>query len=122
MNSGSSAFIGSAGHSSVTRSAASWYQTSRPGSMLTLPPVRRTTITWSTPPPRRSMAASTLAFSGTLRPPRRPSSAVMMQRLSQSEIRPARLSGEKPPNTTEWMAPSRAHASMAKAASGIMGM
>jgi hypothetical protein len=28
----------------------------------------------------------------------------------------------KPPNTTEWMAPMRAQASMAKAASGIMGM
>ena len=28
----------------------------------------------------------------------------------------------KPPNTTEWMAPMRAQASMAKAASGIIGM
>jgi hypothetical protein len=28
----------------------------------------------------------------------------------------------KPPNTTEWIAPSRAQASMAIAASGIMGM
>lgn len=30
--------------------------------------------------------------------------------------------GEKPPNTTEWMAPMRVQASMAKAASGIIGM
>ena len=35
--------------------------------------------------------------------------------------RPARRRA-KPPNTTEWMAPSRAHASMAIAASGIIGM
>jgi hypothetical protein len=46
-------------------------------------------------------------------PPRRPSSAVMTSFDSQSSMRPARLSGEKPPNTTEWMAPMRAQASMA---------
>ena len=37
-------------------------------------------------------------------------------------MRPARLSGEKPPNTTEWIAPIRAQASIAAAASGIIGM
>ncbi len=37
-------------------------------------------------------------------------------------MRPARLSGEKPPNTTEWMAPMRAQASIATAASGIIGI
>ena len=31
----------------------------------------------------------------------------------QSSMRPASESGEKPPNTTEWMAPMRAQASMA---------
>ena len=45
MNSGSSALISSHGHSLVTTAAASWYQTSRPGSMSTLPPVRFTTMT-----------------------------------------------------------------------------
>jgi hypothetical protein len=35
------------------------------------------------------------------------------QRLSQSLMRPASASGEKPPNTTEWIAPIRAQASMA---------
>ena len=45
----------------------------------------------------------------------------MTIRLSQSVIRPASASGEKPPNTTEWIAPIRAQASMAKAASGIIG-
>jgi hypothetical protein len=37
-------------------------------------------------------------------------------------IRPATLSGEKPPKTTEWIAPMRAQASIAAAASGIIGM
>ena len=36
-------------------------------------------------------------------------------------MRLARLSGEKPPNTTEWMAPMRAQASIATAASGTIG-
>ena len=37
-------------------------------------------------------------------------------------MRPASESGEKPPNTTEWMAPMRAQASIATAASGTIGM
>ena len=40
---------------------------------------------------------------------------------AQELIRPASASGEKPPNTTEWIAPIRAHASTANAASGIIG-
>ena len=40
----------------------------------------------------------------------------------QSSIRPARLSAEKPPKTTEWTAPIRAQASIAAAVSGIIGM
>ena len=55
-------------------------------------------------------------------PPRTPSSAVITAQAPQSAIRPARLSGEKPPNTTEWTAPMRAQASIAAAASGIIGM
>ncbi len=55
-------------------------------------------------------------------PPRLPSSAVMTMVEPQSSIRPPRLSGEKPPNTTECTAPMRAQASIATAASGIMGM
>ena len=45
-----------------------------------------------------------------------------MQVEVQSVMRPASESGEKPPNTTEWMAPMRAQASIATAASGIIGM
>ncbi|MNL69457.1 hypothetical protein D3C87_1943210 [compost metagenome] len=62
-----------------------------------------------------------MAFSGTRLPPRRPSSAVITKREAQSWMRPAIESGEKPPNTTEWIAPIRAQASMATAASGIIG-
>ena len=39
-----------------------------------------------------------------------------------SSMRTASSLAAKPPNTTEWMAPSRAMASMAIAASGIIGM
>ena len=39
-----------------------------------------------------------------------------------SSMRVASSFAAKPPNTTEWMAPSRAQASMANAASGIIGM
>ena len=66
-------------------------------------------------------ASSVLPLSGIGLPPRRPSSAVMTTLLSQSWMRLARLSGEKPPNTTEWIAPMRVQASIAYAASGIIG-
>ena len=48
-----------------------------------------------------------------LRPPRKPSSAVMTSFDLQSSTRPASESGENPPNTTEWIAPMRAQASIA---------
>ncbi len=74
--------------------------------------MRRTTIT-SVTPGQEARASSTLRFSGTGLPPRRPSSAVMTILESQSWMRPAMLSGEKPPKITEWIAPIRAQASMA---------
>ena len=85
---------------------------SRPAVSGTLAPVRVTTSTFSTPG-QCAKAASTLAFSGMRLPPRTPSSAVMTSLESQSLMRPARLSGEKPANTTEWTAPIRAQASIA---------
>ncbi len=39
-----------------------------------------------------------------------------------SSIRRASSWGAKPPNTTEWIAPRRAQANMATAASGTIGM
>jgi hypothetical protein len=55
-------------------------------------------------------------------PPRRPWSAVITTRQSESRMRLLIDSGEKPPNTTECTAPMRAQASMAATAAGIMGM
>ena len=90
--------------------------------MLTGAPVRLTTSTVSTLfVPGRFSASSTLTLSGTFLPPRKPSSAVMTSFDVQSAMRPAIESGEKPPNTTEWIAPMRAQASIATAASGIIG-
>ena len=40
----------------------------------------------------------------------------------QSSMRTASSFAAKPPNTTEWIAPSRAQASIASSASGIIGM
>ena len=114
MNSGSSAFIRSGSQVSGWPSVTSWYQRSRGICMSTAPPVWRTTSTVSTlSVPGSLSAASTLAFNGTVRPPRRPSSAVMMSLLPLSATRSAIESGEKPPNTTECTAPMRAQASMA---------
>ncbi len=67
----------------------------------------------SVTPGHEVSASSTLRFKGTGLPPRRPSSAVITIRESQSWMRPAMLSGEKPPKITEWIAPIRAQASMA---------
>ena len=100
MNSGSSAPIGSGLQSAGTLAAISCHHTSRPASQATLPPVCLTTSTFLTPGLFLT-ASSQLALSGTCLPARRPSSAVMTMLLSQSWMRLAKLSGEKPPNTTE---------------------
>jgi len=122
MNSGSSAPTTAGAHSAGAAATSSWYQRSRPASQATAPPVRRTTTTRFTPGILPlAMALSTLALSGTFLPPRRPSSAVMTRLDWQSSMRPISDSGEKPPNTTECTAPMRAQASIATAASGIIG-
>ena len=121
MNRGSSESISSGGQSGEAEAMASSYQTSLsafPGTGL---PVRFTVTTvWTSG--QLSSAFSTLALRGTFRPPRGPSSAVITTRQSESRIRSLSASGEKPPKTMEWTAPIRAQASMATAASGIMGM
>ena len=53
---------------------------------------------------------------------RLPPSAVIISAGFASSMRAARLAAAKPPNTTEWMAPMRAQARIAKHASGIIGM
>ncbi|MOA41760.1 hypothetical protein D3C78_1637560 [compost metagenome] len=67
-------------------------------------------------------ASSTFFFNGMLRPARMPSSAVITSFELESTMRPATASGENPPKITEWIAPMRAQASMATAASGTIGI
>ncbi len=123
MNSGSSAFISSGGQTSDTFAVASCHQTSRCSCQSTLPPVRFSTTTLLMVFTSGLVSASsTFFFSGTARPPRTPSSAVITTFASESMIRPDSASGEKPPNTTVCTAPMRVHASIAIAASGTIGM
>ncbi len=51
-----------------------------------------------------------------------PQEAEMITRGCASSIRVASSLAAKPPKTTEWTAPIRAHASMAITASGIIGI
>ena len=70
----------------------------------------------------RRIASSRSGLYCTTFPARMPASADTMTFGRASSIREARLCEAKPPNTTEWIAPIRAHASIANAASGIIGM
>ena len=62
-----------------------------------------------------------MAFSGMLLPARSEMLAVMSSLQAESLMRPASASALNPPNTTEWIAPMRAQASMAMGSSGIIG-
>ena len=121
MNSGSSAFIGRGGQSGPTCSIIASTSTSRPWIQVVWSPVCLTTRT-RTRSEQCSIAASVLDLSAVRLPPRGAVSAVMTSLAPQSFTRLASASGEKPANTTEWIAPIRAQASIAKAASGIIGM
>ena len=94
---------------------------SRLGSMLTLPVPARCTTIMSLTVGHSSSASSALAFKGTNRPPRSPSSAVITMVDWQSWMRSRSDLAENPPNTTLWIAPMRAQASMEIASSGIIG-
>ncbi len=54
--------------------------------------------------------------------PSMPQDAVTISFGVASSMRVASSFAAKPPNTTEWIAPMRAQASMAMAASGTIGM
>ena len=103
----------------------SCHQRSRPSVHSTSFSPRLTTSTCSTvccsPSPRSASAWSTAGFSAETRPLRYPPSAVMTSLAPASSIRERRLSALNPPKTTEWMAPTRATASIAAIASGIIG-
>ena len=112
MNSGSSAPIASGSHSAETSASISCSQWSRPSDQATCWPVRFTTRQAGSSAQWLS-AWLTLSLSLVTRPPRGAPSAVITTLASQSSIRLASASGEKPANTTEWIAPIRAQASMA---------
>ena len=57
-----------------------------------------------------------------MRPGSMPQEAEMQTFGLASSMRTASSFAAKPPNTTEWIAPSRATASIAITASGIIGM
>ena len=101
---------------------ASWYQTSRPSSQSTVAAGALDDDARCGRSGTGARALSALALSGTCLPPRTPSSAVITTWQSESRMRSRSASGEKPPKTTECTAPMRAQASMATAASGIIGM
>ncbi|CAB4542394.1 unannotated protein [freshwater metagenome] len=67
-------------------------------------------------------ASSTAGLSANAAPFLKPPSEVITNFASASWIRDKSASAEKPPKTTEWGAPIRAHANIAMAASGIIGM
>ena len=121
MNSGCSADRLAGGQSAGALLMTSSHQTSRPACMFTDSRVRRATTHDCTDGVCAS-AASTLAFSGTALPRRQPPSAVMHSLAPQSLMRSRSASAENPPNTTVCGAPMRVHASIATAASGIIGM
>ena len=93
---------------------------SRPSVIGTLLPVLSTTRVCTSP--HISNALSTFAFNGVFLPPLGASSAVTMSEALQPSTRAANASGENPAKTMEWIAPILAHASMAYAASGIIGI
>ena len=79
-------------------------------------------MTPSTLPSPSLSAASTFALSGTILPRRQPPSAVTINFAPLSASRSLMDSALNPPKITECTAPSRAHASMATAASGAKGI
>jgi hypothetical protein len=95
-------------------SANSANQWSRPAVMAMSAPVRLTTSTFFTElQPPKAMASSTMAFKGRCLPPRTCWSAVITATAPVSSMRSRSDWAEKPPNTTEWVAPMRAQACMA---------
>jgi hypothetical protein len=84
---------------------------SRPSVQWIWPPVWRMTM-HLTLSEQCSSAASALALSGVVLPPRGAKSAVTTTVASESLIRLESESGEKPAKTTEWIAPIRAQASI----------
>ena len=69
-----------------------------------------------------SIAVSRIGLYSTIRATSMPQDAETISFGRASSIRTASSCAAKPPNTTLWMAPRRAQASIAMTASGIIGM
>ena len=69
-----------------------------------------------------AIASSSSGLYLTMRPGSMPQLADRITFGLQSSMRVASSLAAKPPNTTEWIAPSRAQASIAITASGTIGM
>jgi hypothetical protein len=69
-----------------------------------------------------AIASSSSGLYGITRPASMPQEAERISFGLASSIRVASSCAAKPPNTTEWIAPSRAQASIAITASGTIGM
>lgn len=69
-----------------------------------------------------AIASSSSGLYGMTRSPSMPQEAETTTLGVASSMRRASSRGANPPNTTEWTAPRRAHASIATAASGTIGM
>ena len=67
-------------------------------------------------------ASSTVGLSGTLRPRRMVKSEHTITLAAQSSMRDLSAAVPIPAYTTEWIAPMRAHASIATMPSGTSGM
>ena len=70
----------------------------------------------------RSIAESSSGLYGTTRAPSMPHEAERISFGLASSMRVASSFAAKPPNTTPWIAPSRAQAYIATSASGTIGM
>ena len=120
-NSGSVASIASGSHQSSAFAIASCHQMSRPSFIGTGSFIRWNTTTCFTMD-RSAIASSTAFFSGTTLPRRYPPSVVTRMWESASSKRSWTAFELKPPKITLWIAPIRAHASIAIGSSGIIGM
>lgn len=131
QNSGSSASTHTTSHVVGCPCRASSHHTSRPGVIGTAsPPAGRlplaTTICDRTVWPLSRAAIATASSATALRSihlaPRRTPSQVTITAALAATRRPARATGEKPPNTTECTAPMRAAASITVGSSTPIGM
>ena len=121
INNGSSESMGSGSHVVAIPLDISSYHTSRESFHGILPTVLLITRVFLTSG-HFSNASSTFDLSGTTLPPLNPSSAVITISQLASRILSFSDSGENPPKTTEWIAPILVQASIANAASKIIGI